>query len=94
MMDTRCHQTSFCFIKNEFEEWKIHPNVSRELNALEDISVIFNGKTVCKMQTQWYRCTIPADRRERQKDHEFEARLSYTGQFYNKETRAGDVEQW
>jgi hypothetical protein len=60
MMDTRCHQSSFCFIKNEGEAWKITSLINRELNAVEDISILFNGKTICKMQSWWYISTTPA----------------------------------
>jgi hypothetical protein len=47
-MDTRCHQYSFCFIKNEVEAWKIASHVSRELNILEDISVVLMVKLYIK----------------------------------------------
>jgi hypothetical protein len=58
-MDTKCHQSSFCSIKIEVEAVKIVPSFSSELSTLKGIRIIFNGKTVCKMQTWWYRPKIP-----------------------------------
>jgi hypothetical protein len=62
-MDTRCHQSGFCFIKSKVEAWKITSRFSRELNTVEDISIVFNGKTMCEMQVWWYSLKIPALRR-------------------------------
>jgi hypothetical protein len=44
MMDIKCHQTCFCFIKNDVEALKITSSFSRELNSPEDTSTVFNDK--------------------------------------------------
>jgi hypothetical protein len=92
-MDSRCHQSSFCFIKNDVEAFKVISHVCREVNALENINIVFDGKVLCKMKAWGYRPIIPRLRRQGMNDQKFAARLSYIGRLYLKERRAGDVAQ-